>query len=178
LLVLILAIVVIAVLVFVIAAVAIGRETHRLDAVAPTPTVELNDAVSWISDQLPPEVLAQVSYEDVREVVVAHAETLSERGVVERDTGDGPDVVLDEDVVVDPIMLRLLSQGRDVAPEHVRAIVEQSYAYFEVIGAVGPEAANNDPDTSADGDQGRSTDGDQGSTDGERGSTAGEQERP
>ena len=46
------AIAVIAVLVFVIAAVAIGRETHRLDAVAPAPTLDLYDAVDWIAMQI------------------------------------------------------------------------------------------------------------------------------
>lgn len=135
----------VAVIVFVIAAIAIGRETHRLDAVAPTPTVELNDAVSWISERLPESVLAQVSYEDVRDVVTTHVELLTERGVREVDPSGEPELVVDESIVADEIMLRLLSKGRDLDPTHIGAIVTANFAYFDAIGAIGPQATPEDP---------------------------------
>ena len=60
-----------AIVVFLIAAVTIGREARRLDGVSPAPAFELVDAVDWISERLPSEVSAQISYEDVR-VVIYH----------------------------------------------------------------------------------------------------------
>src|SRR5213076_1004399 len=62
-------IVIIAVVIFVIAAVAIGRETSRLSTAAPRPVYDIDEAVVWIADRLPEEVSAQLSHADVRQVI-------------------------------------------------------------------------------------------------------------
>lgn len=136
--------VIIVVLVFAIAAGAIGRETHRLDAIAPTPTVEINDAVEWISERLPEEVGAQISYEDVRDLVQWHVEELVDRGVREQDADPNTAVVIDDETSVDGLVLRALSEGRDLDPAHIRAVVHASHEYFAAIGAVGPVADEDD----------------------------------
>lgn len=140
------AIAVIAVLVFVIAAVAIGRETHRLDAVAPAPTLDLYDAVDWIAEQLPVEISAHITYEDVRDIVTWHVEAMQERGVEPTMGADGSLVIVDEERSVESLALRALREGRDVDPRHIRAVLDGELAYFAAIGAIGPLAdAPDDP---------------------------------
>ena len=137
---------VIAVLVFVIAAVAIGRETHRLDAVAPAPTLDLYDAVDWIAEQLPVEISAHITYEDVRDIVTWHVEAMQERGVEPTMGADGSLVIIDEERSVESLALRALREGRDVDPRHIRAVLDGELAYFAAIGAIGPLAdAPDDP---------------------------------
>ena len=132
------AIAVIAVLVFVIAAVAIGRETHSLDAVAPAPTLDQYDAVDWIAEQLPAEISAHITYEDVRDIVTWHVEEMQERGVEPTMGADGSLVIIDEERSVESLALRALREGRDVDPRHIRAVLDGELAYFAAIGAIGP----------------------------------------
>ena len=141
-----LAVVVIAVLVFVIAAVAVGRETHRLDAVAPAPTLDLYDAVDWIADRLPPEISAHITYEDVRDIVTWHLEEMQQRGVEPMKGADGSLVIVDDERSVESLALRAVEEGRDFDPRHIRAVLDGELAYFEAIGAIGPLAdAPDDP---------------------------------
>ena len=65
-------------IVFAIAAVVIGREARRLDAVPPQPTFDLDEAVQWVAENLPFEVSAVLSHDDVRRIIVA---ILDELGV-------------------------------------------------------------------------------------------------
>jgi hypothetical protein len=131
--------------VFVIAAVTIGRETHRLDAITPVPTVEINDAVGWISEELPEEVSAQLSYEDVRDILVWHVNEMHEAGVNEGEGVDGETVVVDDNWSVTAIAHRALAEGRVFPNEHIQAVLDAELAYFTAIGAVGPEAASLPP---------------------------------
>jgi hypothetical protein len=137
------------VVVFVIAAVAIGRETHRLDAVTPVPSIDVNDAVGWISERLPEDISAQVSYEDVRDILLWHLDEMQSRGVASTlDSGaDSPDqdsdenpIVVDDDWGVDAVGMRALQTGRDLNPLHIRAVLDAELEYFNAIGAVGPQA--------------------------------------
>jgi hypothetical protein len=139
--------------VFVIAAVAIGRETHRLDAVTPVPSIDVNDAVGWISERLPEDISAQVSYEDVRDILLWHLEEMQSRGVAstlqspdsDSDSGDvdgtdGAAIVLDDNWGVEAVGMRALQNGRDLNPLHIRAVLDAELEYFDAIGAVGPQA--------------------------------------
>jgi hypothetical protein len=133
--------------VFVIAAVAIGRETHRLDAVTPVPSIDVNDAVGWISERLPEDISAQVSYEDVRDILLWHLDEMQSRGVastLESSAANGADpaqpIVVDDDWGVDAVGMRALQNGRDLNPVHIRAVLDAELEYFEAIGAVGPQA--------------------------------------
>jgi hypothetical protein len=138
---LIIGVVAVVVLVFVIAAFAIGRETHRLDAMPPAPSFELVYAVDWIAERLPEEVSAQITYEDVRDIVDWHLQELAEHGV-EQTAGaaSGEVVVVDGRAAVDAVMYRALAAGREFTPAQVKAVLDGELAYLEAIGAVGPEA--------------------------------------
>ena len=137
------------VVVFVIAAVAIGRETHRLDAVTPVPSIDVNDAVGWISERLPEEISAQVSYEDVRDILLWHLDEMNSRGVAStlEDSsgaisiaGSESPIVVDDDWGVEAVGMRALQTGRDLNPLHIRSVLDAELEYFNAIGAVGPQA--------------------------------------
>lgn len=130
------------VLVFVIAAVTIGREARRLDAQPPSPPVHLDEAVAFIAERLPFEASATLRYADVRTILEWHIEFLEAQGVKAADRAPVTDepVVLDDEQVVDHLLLRAAAEGEEYTPEQVRAVLDGALAYFEAIGAVGPEA--------------------------------------
>lgn len=132
--------VVTAFIVFAIAAITIGRETHRLDAVSPAPALELVDAVDWIAERLPESVSAQITYEDVRDLVTWHLQMLDADGV-RQDSPDMTDFVIVEDQgAVGALVERAAQGGRDLTEEQVRAVLDGELAYLRAIGAVGPLA--------------------------------------
>jgi hypothetical protein len=130
-------------LVFAIAAGTIGRETHRLAVSQPAPSFELSDAVVFISERLPPEVSATLSYEDVRDLVGWHLDLLQSQGLEQKVGGIDELVIVDERSTVDALVLRGAEEGRSFEPSHVAAVLDGELAYLEEIGAVGPLA---DPD--------------------------------
>jgi hypothetical protein len=132
--------------VFGIAAITIGRETHRLDAVTPVPTVDINDAVEWISEELPDDVSAQVSYEDVRDILLWHVDEMQNVGVISTGGSEGEAIVVDEHWSIDAIAHRALAEGRVFAEGHIRAVLDAELKYFDAIGAVGPRASSSDAD--------------------------------
>ena len=117
--------------VFVIAAVTIGRETSRLAEQSPRPVFDMDEAVEWIGDRLPLEVSAQLSHDDVRQIVQWSLDHLAV----------SPD---DEVLVVDEETLAYVQvrarDGRHEWTEHqIRAVLDVQLAYLEAIGAAGPE---------------------------------------
>jgi len=141
--------VVAAVAVFAIAAVVVGREAHRLDAVAPRAVYELDEAVEFVADHLPPESQARLTPDEVRTLLVAHMDRLREEGLQPPKVVDRPQDI-DEPVVVEEttdaayLIGRAEREGLAVEDVDVLAVVDAHLAYFEAIGAVGPPAA--DPD--------------------------------
>jgi hypothetical protein len=129
-----------AVLVFVTAAVMVGRETRRLDQLAPEPVFDLTEAVVWIEQRLPDEVRAQITYADVRDLVDWHLTDLGTRGVATTIGPDGTAVIVGAEDSVDALVMRMLALGRDVEPSHVKAVLDGELNYLVAIGAIGPEA--------------------------------------
>jgi len=130
-------------LVFVIAAVVIGREARRLDAVPPTPVFDIDEATVWIAEHLPDETTAVLSYVDVRQIVEWSLDFLRSRSP--RRNGSTPhsdlSVVVGSAETVGYILERARAEGvTDLTSSHVHFVVEAQLAYLEAIGAVGPEA--------------------------------------
>ena len=73
--------VVAALLVFAIAAGTVGREAHRLDAVAPRAVYQLDEAVDFVADRLPVESQARLTPEEVDELLRAHLRWMHEQGL-------------------------------------------------------------------------------------------------
>jgi len=130
------------VLVFVIAAVAIGREAGRLDAQPPRPVFDMDEAVEWVGDRLSFDVGAELSHDDVREILqwsLEHfrASTISTNGHGPAAPEDG-EVVVGEAETLAYVLDRARAAGRGWAPGHVRAVLDAQLAYLEAIGALGP----------------------------------------
>ena len=135
--------------VFAIAAVAVGREAHRLDAVAPRAVYVLDEAADFVSDRLPAESQARLTPAEVEQLLVFHMQWLHSKGLQ-------PDQVVDRrqdiDLVVvteDDLIAYLLGEADRTGVEILDDIdavnvVDAHLEYFEAIGAVGPTAPLDD----------------------------------
>jgi hypothetical protein len=128
-------------LIFVIAAVVVGREARRLDAVPPEPVFNMDDAVEWVADHLPFEVSAVLSHSDVRQIIDWNLEYFRTKGV--SGNGHGPavhgPVVVGGAETVDYVLHRAEALGSPYTPVQVHAVLDAQMAYLEAIGAIGPE---------------------------------------
>ena len=131
--------------IFAIAAGAVGREAQRLDALPARPVFDPDEATTWIAERLPPQVTAQLSYAELGRIVHWTLELLRQRAAVARTSGEVPDLgapaVIDLDTAVDYSITEAMGIGVELHRDDVRAAVEQVLAYLETIGAIGPEAA-------------------------------------
>jgi hypothetical protein len=127
-------------LVFVIAAVVVGREANRLRGEPPRPVFDLEEAVEWVAAHLPFEVAAELSHDDVARILRWNLEFFRARG----NTADGDGTAPDQEVVVagaeavDHVLGRCRAAGLDCSAPQVHAVLEAQIAYLEAIGAVGP----------------------------------------
>ena len=142
--------VVAAVIVFVIAAITVGREAHRLDAVAPRVVYAPDEAVDFVCDRLPPDSQARLTPGEVEQLLTFHMQWLHAQGLQPDKVIDRPQDI-EETVVVaeDSLTAYLLGEADrndvdlldDVDDVNV---VEAHLAYFKAIGAVGPQAPLDD----------------------------------
>jgi hypothetical protein len=132
------------VIVFAIAAGAVGREAQLLDAVPARPVFDPDEATTWIAERLPPQVTATLSYAELGRIVGWTLELLRQRAAVARTSGEVPDLgddaVIDLELAVDYSLAEAMGMGVELHREDVRAAVQEVMAYLETIGAVGPEA--------------------------------------
>ena len=137
-----------AVLVFAIAAGTIGREAHRLDAVAPRVVYEIAEAVQFVADRLPAESQAHFTYDEVESLLREHLNWLSSRGLQPEKAEDkvqdiAEPVVVDEDTLTAHLLARASSRGIQIVDDvDIVRVVEAHLAYFAAIGAVGPHASS------------------------------------
>lgn len=139
-----------AVLVFAIAAGAIGREAHRLDAIAPRAVYQLDEAVDFVADRLPPESQARLTPAEVETLLVAHVRWLHDRGLqpdraVDARQSSDEQVVISDDALV-AYLLAAAEESDVELLDDVDAVnvVDAHLSYFEAIGAVGPPAPLDD----------------------------------
>lgn len=134
-------------LVFAIAAAVVGREARRLDAIPPRPTLDLDEAVEYVSNHVPFEVSAVLSHGDVLQILEWNIAFLKTKGV----SGNGSDVHVTETPIVvggaeavDYVMSQSAQVGAGYTSDQVRAVLEAQLAYLEAIGAIGPPADENE----------------------------------
>jgi hypothetical protein len=146
--VLIVAIIFTTLLVFIIAAVTVGRESRRLDSFAPRAVYELEQATKFVADRLPEDTQASLTFEELRKLLVfhmrwMHQQGLQPAGVIERRQDIAEEIVINEETVA-AYLLGAAEQNRieildDVDVVHV---VQAHLDYFDAIGAVGPTVNN------------------------------------
>jgi hypothetical protein len=130
-------------LVFAVAAVVIGREARRLDAVPPRPVFDLEEATEWVANHLPFDVSAVLSYDDVRRIIDWNLEFFRMKGV----SGNGHHVPSEGPVVVggaetvEYVLRRAAALGEPYTAPQVHAVLDAQMTYLEAIGAIGPQAS-------------------------------------
>lgn len=135
-----------AVLVFVIAAGVVGREAHRLDAVAPRVVYEIDQAVQFVSDALPQETQSRLTSNEVRSLLLGHLNWMSERdlmpkNVVDRRQDIDTPVVADETALAAYLLRESVARGVELLDDvDVVFVLDAHNAYLAAIGAVGPQA--------------------------------------
>ena len=134
--------VVVIALVMAVAAGAIGREARRLDSLPPRSVFDLNEAVLWVADHLPDDVTAQLSYDEVRQILDHSLDHLRALGLAGSTTGEPVEgeVIVDEADAVAAVLERAERSGMQVSPHQVQAVLAAQLAYLQAISAVGPPA--------------------------------------
>lgn len=136
--------------VFVIAAVVIGREAHRLDGVAPRVVYQLDEAIDFVADRLPPDTQARLTLEELRKLLVLHMDWLRLKGLQPQDVVDRPQDIVDTVVIGEETLTAyLLGEAEKVRVDvlddvDIVHVVRAHLDYFDAIGAVGPSASSND----------------------------------
>lgn len=136
-------------MVFVIAAIAIGREAQRLGHVASEAVFDLDEAVEFVARHVPFEVSAKLSYDDVRQLIQWHMEHLRRTSGSGNGDGDhlgGPVVVAGAETV-DHLLARARAAGLDADGRDVHHVVEAEMTYLASIGALGGRADDADPNS-------------------------------
>jgi hypothetical protein len=127
-------------IVFVIAAVVIGREARRLGNVPPKPVFDFEEAVDWVCRHVSDQVAAELTPDDVRQIINWHLEYFRLKGVSSNGHGsqsEGP-VVVGGAETVDFVLMRAQSEGSEYTPAQVHAVLDAQMTYLEAIGAIGP----------------------------------------
>ena len=139
-----------AVVVFVIAAVVVGREAHRLDAVAPRVVYRPDEAVEFVADHLPPATQARLTHAEVDQLLTFHLRWLHAKGlvpanVVDRRQDIATPTVVDEDSLIGYLFAESEREGVELLDDvDAVAVVDAHLAYLDAIGAVGPPAGPDD----------------------------------
>ena len=138
------------VVVFIIAAVVVGREAHRLDAVAPRSVYLIDEVVEFVAEYLPPETQARLTPTELEQLLTLHMRWLHAKGlqptnVIDRRQDIADLVIVGEDDLVAHLLGEAERAGIDVLDDvDVVNVVDAHLAYFEAIGAVGPAALDLD----------------------------------
>ena len=135
---------------FAIAAVVVGREAHRLDAVAPRSVYIPEEAVEFVAEYLPAATQARLTPDELAQLLTFHMRWLHQKGlqptnVIDRRQDIADPVVISEQTLTAYLLGEADRNDVDVLDDtDVVHVVEAHLAYFQVIGAVGPQA--DDPD--------------------------------
>ena len=139
-----------AVCTFVMAAVVVGREARRLDAVAPRSVYIPVEAAEFVAEFLPEASQARLTPDDLDQLLTFHMRWLHSKGlqpsnVVDRRQDITTPVVIGEDTVAAYLLGEAERAGIEIIDDvDVVNVVDAHLAYFEAIGAVGPMAAPDD----------------------------------
>jgi hypothetical protein len=139
-----------AVVVFAIAAVAVGREARRLGAVPPRPVFDFEEAVAWVCRHVGDDVAAVLTPDDVRQILNWHLEYFRLKGLSSNGDSahaEGP-VVVGGAETVDFVLTRAQAVGTTYTPAQVHAVLDAQMTYLEAIGAIGPASGPQSPNPS------------------------------
>src|SRR3954454_18070822 len=128
------------------AAVVIGREAPRLDAVAPRSVYLIDEVVEFVAEFLPPETQARLTPEELEQLLTFHMRWLHAKGlqptnVIDRHQDIADPLIVEEDTLTGYLLGEADKAGIEIIDDvDVVNVVDAHLAYFEAIGAVGPAA--------------------------------------
>ncbi len=131
---------------FLIAALVIGREAHRLDAVAPRSVYLIDEVLEFVAEYLPIETQARLTPDELEQLLTFHMRWLHAKGlqptnVVDRRQDIQELVVVGEDDLTAYLLGEAERAGIEIIDDvDVVNVVDAHLAYFAAIGAVGPKA--------------------------------------
>ncbi len=132
-----------AVLVFAIAAGVVGREAHRLDAIAPRAVYQLDDAVTFVGDRIPDSSQARLTPAELESLLIVHLRWMHDSGLqpdraVDARQSEQIDVTMSDDALVAALLAEADRIGVDLLDDvDAVYVVDAHLEYFELIGAVG-----------------------------------------
>lgn len=135
-----------AVSVFLIAALTIGREARRLDAMAPRAVYQLEQAADYVAMSLPEVTQARLTMEELEKLLVLHMNWLHSKGLLPAKAVDQRQDISTPIVVTEDSLIAYLLGESDKAGIQIMDdvdlvnVTEAHLAYFDAIGAVGPQA--------------------------------------
>ena len=139
-------IVIAAIGVFLIAALTIGREARRLDAMAPRAVYQLEQAADYVAMSLPEATQARLTMEELEKLLVLHMNWLHSKGLLPAKAVDQRQDISTTIVVTEDSLIAYLLGESDKAGIQIMDdvdlvnVTEAHLAYFDAIGAVGPVA--------------------------------------
>ena len=128
----------------------IGREAHRLDALAPRVIYDIDQATSFVADRLPSDSQARLTYAELRKMLVLHMGWLHSKGLQPQDVTDlrqniTESVVFGEETLTAYLLGEAMEARIEVLDDvDIVHVVRAHLDYFEAIGAVGPSASSTD----------------------------------
>jgi hypothetical protein len=131
---------------FAIAAGVVGREAHRLDAVAPRSVYVVDEAVEFVAEYLPTDSQARLTPDELEQLLTIHMRWLHAKGlqptnVVDRRQDIADLVIVGENDLTAYLLAESEQAGIEILDDvDVVNVVDAHLAYFEAIGAVGPKA--------------------------------------
>ena len=139
-------IVIAAIGVFLVAALTIGREARRLDAMAPRAVYQLEQAADFVAMSLPESTQARLTMEELEKLLVLHMNWLHSKGLLPAKAVDQRQDISTPIVVTEDSLIAYLLGESDKAGIQIMDdvdlvnVTDAHLAYFDAIGAVGPEA--------------------------------------
>ena len=120
--------------------VAVGRLAGQL-AEQPRPAVyDRAEAVDFVADRLPDDVTAQLTYDELAQLLQWHLDYLEELGVARaqgvENVANGPLVAAEDDALAF-VIGRATDAGLAVDDVTVVQVIEGNEKYIEAIGAIG-----------------------------------------
>ena len=138
-----------AIVTFLIAAIVVGREAHRLDAVAPRSVYLIDEVVEFVAEYLPAETQARLTPDELEQLLTFHKRWLHSKGlqpanVIDRRQDIAELVVVGEDDLTAYLLGEADRSGIEIIDDvDVVNVVDAHLAYFDAIGAVGPRALDD-----------------------------------
>ena len=127
-------------IVLAIAAVFVVREAGRIAGKPPPALFDIEDAYDYVVAELPDDVAATLTPDDVRRILDFEVEYFQRKGVAGNGSSDGPPgpVVFGGAETIAYILERSAATGEAYVPEQVHAVVATQLDYLRAIGAIGP----------------------------------------